>query len=107
MQKFIALASLAALSFSVGGYYMKLSDGLSRFRPSMFVFLFFAFGACLQTVAMQDEQMSITYIVVLGLEALTALSLSIWLLKESASPAKLAGVGFVLVGIALLRSAKP
>jgi multidrug transporter EmrE-like cation transporter len=106
MQKFIALATVAALSFSVGGYYMKLSDGLSRFRPSLLVFMFFAFGACLQTVAMRDEQMSITYIVVLGLEAITALSLSVWLLKESASPAKLAGVGLVLIGIVLLRSSR-
>jgi small multidrug resistance pump/quaternary ammonium compound-resistance protein SugE len=69
--------------------------------------MFFVVGACLQTVAMRDEQMSITYIVVLGIEAITALSLSVVLLKETASVAKLAGVGFVLVGIVLLRANKP
>jgi len=46
--------------------------------------------------------MSITYIVVLG--AIAALSLSIFLLKESGSFAKLIGVGLVLAGIALLRT---
>jgi multidrug transporter EmrE-like cation transporter len=106
MQKFIALASFAALSFSIGGYYMKLCDGFAKFRPSLLVFMFFVVGACLQTVAMRDEQMSITYIVVLGIEAITALSLSVVLLKESTSIAKLAGVGFVLVGIVLLRASK-
>jgi multidrug transporter EmrE-like cation transporter len=107
MQKFIALASFAALSFSIGGYFMKQADGLAKFRPSLFVFIFFVVGACLQTVAMRDEQMSITYIMILGLEAITALSLSIFLLKESASLTKLAGVGLVLVGIVLLRSSRP
>jgi len=48
--------------------------------------------------------MSITYIVVLGFEAIAALFLSIFLLKESGSSAKLIGVGLVLAGIALLRT---
>lgn len=103
MPKFITLAVLAALTFSVGGYYMKLSNGLTQWKPTLLVFVFFGVGACLQTLAMQGEQMSVTYIVVLGLEAITALLLSIFLLGEGASPAKLAGVGLVLLGIVLLR----
>src|ERR1700757_451347 len=89
-----------------GGYFMKLSAGLTHFRPTVFMFAFFSIGAVLRTVAMRGEQMAITYIVVLGFEAITALFLSIWLLHESGSLSKFAGVALVLVGIVLLRSGK-
>jgi multidrug transporter EmrE-like cation transporter len=101
---FTFLTGLAALSFSIGGYFMKLSAGLTQFRPTMLVFAFFGVGACLQTVAMRGEPMSVTYIVVLGFEAITAFSLGVFLLGERSSATKMAGVGLVLAGIALLRS---
>ena len=103
---FTTLTCLAALSFSMGGYFMKLSAGLTRLRPTVLVFLFFALGAGLQTVAMRDHQMAVTYIVVLGLEAVTAFSLGVFFLDESSSLAKLAGVGLVLAGIVVLRAGK-
>jgi hypothetical protein len=37
---FITLTYLAAPSFSIGGYFMKLSAGLTQFRPSMPVLAF-------------------------------------------------------------------
>lgn len=103
---FTTLTCLAALSFSIGGYFMKLSAGLTQFRPTVLVFTFFAIGAGLQTVAMRDQQMAVTYIVVLGLEAVTAFSLGVFFLNESSSLAKLAGVGLVLAGIVVLRTGK-
>jgi len=60
-------------------------------------------GASLQTIAMRGRPMVVTYIVVLGLEAISAYSLGIVLLKEGSSVGRLAGVGLVLAGIALLR----
>ena len=103
---FTFLTGLAALSFSIGGYFMKLSAGLTQLRPTLLVFTFFGVGVCLQTVAMRGEQMSITYIVVLGFEAIAAFSLGVFLLDERSSAMKLAGVGLVLAGIVLLRSSK-
>jgi quaternary ammonium compound-resistance protein SugE len=101
---FMTLTCLAALSFSIGGYFMKLSAGLTQFRPTVLVFTFFALGACLQTIAMRDQQMAVTYIVVLGLEAVTAFSLGVFILNESSSLARLAGIGLVLAGIVVLRT---
>lgn len=101
---FTALTGLAALSFSIGGYFMKLSAGLTQLRPTILMFAFFSVGAVLQTVAMRGEQMAVTYIVVLGFEAITALLLSMVLLNESASLSKIGGVALVLAGIVLLRS---
>jgi multidrug transporter EmrE-like cation transporter len=103
---FTTLTGLTALSFSIGGYFMKLSAGLTRLRPTVMMVLFFSIGTVLQTVAMRGEQMAVTYIVVLGFEAITALALSMLLLHESGSVSKFAGVAFVLVGIALLRTGK-
>jgi multidrug transporter EmrE-like cation transporter len=103
---FTTLTGLAALSFSIGGYFMKLSAGLTHLRPTLLMFGFFSVGAVLQTVAMRGEQMAVTYIVVLGFEAITALVLSMVLLHENGSVAKFAGVALVVVGIVLLRSGK-
>jgi multidrug transporter EmrE-like cation transporter len=103
---FTTLTCLAALSFSIGGYYMKLSAGMTQLVPTVMVFAFFALGAALQTVAMQGQQMAITYIVVLGFEAITAFSLGVLFLKEGSSITKLAGVALVLVGIVVLRTGK-
>jgi multidrug transporter EmrE-like cation transporter len=104
---FTTLTCLAALSFSIGGYFMKLSDGLTQFRPTAAMFAFFCVGTVLQTIAMTGEEMSITYIVVLGFEAITALCLSVFILKEGSSITKLAGVALVLAGIVVLRAGKP
>ena len=97
---------LAALSFSIGGYFMELSAGLTHLRPTLLMFGFFSVGAVLQTVAMRGEQMAVTYIVVLGFEAVTALVLSMVLLNESASVSKFAGVALVVGGIVLLQMEK-
>jgi multidrug transporter EmrE-like cation transporter len=69
------------------------------------MFGFFSVGAVLQTVAMRGEQMVVTYIVVLGFEAITALVLSMVLLNESGSVSKFAGVALVVAGV-LLRTGK-
>jgi|ERR1700750_2467966 multidrug transporter EmrE-like cation transporter len=102
-QMFAILTCLAALSFSIGGYFMKSAAGLTQFRPTMLMFAFFIAGASLQTIAMRGQQMVVTYIVVLGLEAITAYSLGVFLLKEGSSLARLAGVALVLAGIVVLR----
>ena len=100
---FITLTCLAALSFSIGGYFMKASAGLTEFRPTLLVFVFFIVGATLQTIAMRGQQMVVTYIVVLGLEAISAYCLGVFFMKEVSSVARLTGVALVLAGIVVLR----
>ena len=101
---FATLTCLAALCFSIGGYFMKQSAGLTQLRPTLLVFALFVLGAGLQTLAMRGQQMAVTYIVVLGLEAVTAFSLGVFFLHEGSSMTKLAGVGLVLAGIVTLRT---
>jgi multidrug transporter EmrE-like cation transporter len=93
----------AALSFAIGGYFMKLSHGLSRVGPTALVFACFGLGAALQTLAMREEQMTVTYVIVLGLEAMAAYLVGALLLDETTTPAKLGGIALVVAGILLLK----
>ena len=100
---FAILTGLAALCFAIGGYFTKLSQGLSAWRPTAMMFALFLTGSALQAVAMRNESMAVTYVVVLGLEAVTALLLSILLLQETASPIRFGGIALVVAGIILLK----
>jgi multidrug transporter EmrE-like cation transporter len=70
---FMGLVVTAAIFFAVGGIFMKLSDGLTRLGPTLVVFALFVAGASLQTIAMQREDLAVTYLIVVGLEAILAL----------------------------------
>ena len=100
---FMLCVSGAALLFAVGGYFMKLSLGLTRAWPTALIFVCFGLGASLQTLAMRDEQMTVTYVIVLGLEALAAYLVGAVLLDETTTPVKLGGMALVVAGIMLLR----
>ena len=93
----------AALLFAAGGYVMKLSHGLTRVGPTALIYVCFGVGASLQTLAMRDEQMTVTYVVVLGLEAMAAYLIGALLLDEVTTPARLGGMVLIVAGIMLLR----
>lgn len=100
----ILLLFSAALSYSVGGYFMKLSEGFTRGLPALAVLILFCLGATLQMIAMRQSEMSTTYIIVLGIEAITALALGLLLLNEGITVIKLAGVTLIGLGVLALRS---
>ncbi len=83
------MAAGAALFFAIGGIFMQLSDGLSNPMPSLLVYLMFAIGASIQTLAMPQSTMGITYIVVLALEAVLAILFGVLFFKEGYSFLKL------------------
>ncbi len=94
---------MASIAYATGGICMKLSDGLTRPLPSFAIFGLFILGASLQTIGMRRADLGVAYIVVLGLEAVAALVLSVFVLGESCSLSRLAAVAVVVVGIAWLR----
>ncbi len=95
---------VAAASFATGGVAMKYADGLTRFWPSVIVFALFAAGAALQGLAMRGTALSVTYLVVLGLEAVIAFGLGVAFFQEGLTVFKLLGASLVLIGALLLRS---
>lgn len=91
------------MAFTLGGVCMKLSSGLTRLWPSAAVFALFCLGAALQGLAMRHAEMGPTYIVVLGLEAVLAFVLGVWLFSEPATPVRILAVILVTAGILLLK----
>jgi multidrug transporter EmrE-like cation transporter len=100
----LALLVLAAsLSFTVGGIFMKLSDGLTRPLQTVFLLSFFMVGACLQALAMRGEDLSAIYIIVLGVEAMLAFVFGLAFFHEALTPIKIAGILAIVAGVAALR----
>ena len=102
---FASMVMAAALFFTVGGIFMKLSEGLTKFWPTLIVFALFAIGAALQTLAMKREDLAVTYLWVVGLESILAFAFGVLLFSESCTPARIAGVALIAGGIISLRSA--
>ena len=93
----------AAMLYVFGGVAMKLSESLTVWRPSVVVYVTFAAGATLQTLAMSDMKMSASYAVVLGLEAVLALGFAVVILKEHVTVTQVLGTMLVVAGIIILK----
>jgi small multidrug resistance pump len=100
---FLALTILAAVFFTSGGALMKYSEGLTRLWPSLACMACFMSGAAMQALAMRGNQMGVTHIFVLGLEAGIALFFGALFFQESLSPPKLIGTALIVVGMIVLR----
>jgi multidrug transporter EmrE-like cation transporter len=100
---FAGTVILAALFFTVGGIFMKLSDGLTKFWPTTIVFILFVGGAALQALAMKREDLAVTYLMVVGLEAILAFLFGVLVFSESYTPVRIAGVSLIALGIVSLR----
>ena|SRR5471030_1057999 len=94
---------LASVAYSFGGLFMKLSAGLSRPWPTAAFLGLFVAGAVLQAMGMRQADLGVSYIFVLGVEALVTVLLSVFYLNEHCPPARLAAIAVVVVGIAWLR----
>jgi multidrug transporter EmrE-like cation transporter len=95
----------AAMLFAVGGLFMAQSQGLSQMTPSLAMYGLFLGGASLQTLAISRAGgMALTYMLILGLEAVLVMLFGTLVLKEGYSTLKLAGVALIAIGVALLRS---
>ena len=93
----------AALSYTLGGYFMKHSDGFTQIAPTIAVLALFCLGASLQTFAMRQQEMTRMYIIVLGFEAICAFLFGTFLLGEVLTWQKLVGSVVVCIGVVLLR----
>jgi multidrug transporter EmrE-like cation transporter len=96
------LVVTAALTYTLGGYFMKHADGFAHIVPSLAALALFAVGATLQILAMRQQEMTTTYIAVLGFEAVCAFVVGCMLLGEELTWQKVAGSIIVCVGVALL-----
>jgi multidrug transporter EmrE-like cation transporter len=94
---------LASAAYAIGGVFMKMSAGPMRPAPVAAFVALFAGGWLLQAFGMQRVDLSVGYIIVLGVEAVLALALSVFYLHEQLTPSRAAAVALVVAGVLLLR----
>jgi small multidrug resistance pump len=92
----------AALTFTLGGAFMKASEGMTRSTPTLVMYLCFAAGATFQALALRQAELGVAYMFSLGLEALLVFAFGLMFFAESASWPKVLGVASIVVGMILM-----
>ncbi len=99
----MATIIIGSLAFSVGGAFMRLSDGFTKFWPSVIITACFVIGAVFLTRAVTTGGLSTTYVIALGCEAVISVGIGLAVLGERLNASQAAGIGIVLVGLATLK----
>jgi len=100
----MATLILASVAFSAGGAFMKPSGGFTRLGPSLAVVACFVLGAVLLTRAVSHGNLSTTYVLGLGLEAVVSVGVGMLLLGERLTIMQTAGIVCILVGLVVVRT---
>ena len=79
---------------------LKESDGFSRFWPSIGFLVFAAGSIVLLTLALRDLPVGTAYAAWTGIGAVGTALFGLVLFSESASPARLASILLIVVGVA-------
>jgi multidrug transporter EmrE-like cation transporter len=102
---YVGLMVAAALAFTIGGVFMKESQGLTQTLPTLLMLGLFIVGAFLLTLSIDVRgELGPAYLVVLGLEAILALIFGAILFGENASPPRLVGLGLLIAGMILIEA---
>jgi multidrug transporter EmrE-like cation transporter len=100
---YFGMAVAAALAFTVGGIFMKLSQGLTQPLPSLAMLALFAVGAALLTLSIEVRgELGPAYLVVLGLEAVLAFAFGAMLFGEHANLGRFVGLALLVAGMILI-----
>ena len=94
---------IASALYAIGGLFMKLSNGMSRPAPTAAFLMLFVAGAAFQALGMRRTDLVVSYIFVLGAEALVAVLLSALYLHERYPPSRVAAILVILVGMLWLK----
>jgi multidrug transporter EmrE-like cation transporter len=94
---------LSSVAFSVGGAFMKPSNGLTQVGPSVVVVACFVLGAVLLTQAVGRGSLSTTYVLGLGIEAVVSVALGLAVLGERITSRQAVGVGMIVLGLVAVR----
>lgn len=82
-----------------GAACLKLSEGLTRILPSIFVFLFYALSFTLISLALKKLNLSRVYAIWAGLGTVGITVMSILLLDEPATLAKIGAICLIVIGV--------
>ncbi len=100
----LVLAGLFEVAWAVG---LKYTDGFTRLLPSVATLAAMAVSVGLLALAVKTLPLSTAYAIWTGIGAVGAVILGIVLFHESASPARLACLALIIVGIVGLKVVSP
>jgi quaternary ammonium compound-resistance protein SugE len=100
----LVLAGLFEVAWAVG---LKYTDGFTRLLPSVATLAAMAVSVGLLALAVKTLPLSTAYAIWTGIGAVGAVILGIVLFHESASPARLACLALIIVGIIGLKVVSP
>jgi multidrug transporter EmrE-like cation transporter len=99
----MATIIIGSLAFSVGGAFMGVSDGFTKFWPSVIIAACFVTGAGFLARAVNRGGLSTTFVVGLGIEAVLSVGIGLALLGERLTGPQLAGIVIILIGLATMK----
>lgn len=100
-----AVLSVAILFEVAGTTCMRLSEGFTRFAPSVLIFVFYAVSFVLNTLVIRTLGLSVVYAVWSGVGTVLTAMIGYLYFKEPATALKLVSAGLVVIGVFGLHSA--
>ncbi len=100
-----ALLGVAIVFEVAGTTCMRLSEGFSRFTPSVLIFVFYAASFALNTIIMRTLGLSVVYAVWSGVGTVLTALIGYLYFKEPATALKMISAGLVVIGVFGLHTA--
>ena len=101
---YLALAGLLEIGWAIG---LKYTDGFTRVWPSVWTVAAMAVSFVLLSLALRTLPIGTAYAVWTGIGAVGTAIVGIFLLNESADPARLGCIALIVVGILGLKLVSP
>lgn len=90
---------LAIVLEVAGTVAMKLSEGFTKFTPSVLLFVFYGFSFAFVTISLKKIDMSVTYAVWSGLGTALITLIGMYFFKEPVTIIKFASIGLIILGL--------
>lgn len=100
-----AVLSVAILFEVAGTTCMRLSEGFTRFTPSVLIFVFYAVSFVLNTLVIRTLGLSVVYAVWSGVGTVLTAMIGYLYFKEPATALKMVSAGLIVIGVFGLHSA--
>ncbi|MCP4352125.1 MAG: multidrug efflux SMR transporter [Desulfobacterales bacterium] len=98
MQYWLLLAGAIALELA-GTTSMKLSEGFTKFVPSVLLFVFYAASFVALTLALKKIELSVAYAVWSGAGTALIAAIGILYFREAATALKLISILLIIAGV--------
>jgi len=97
-QAWAVLAGAIVLEVA-GTVSMRLSEGFTRWLPSVLIFVFYAASFALNTLVIRTLGLSVVYAVWSGVGTVLTALIGILYFKEPATALRLASIGLIVIGV--------